>query len=573
MKKQTKAVLSITAATCIVAAGLILFSALRSAPAVFIGADKDLLVETEPISRDQSTGGSVQNDSARNDKSATDDTSQGAPSTSSNNKQDTPSRNDEITSDDYTNAPRQYDIKRSVSTETLYRALLVPNDPYFTATWAFDNLNAATAWDQSTGNPVTVAVIDGGYALSHEDLRNTWATNNGEQGMTTSADSCWTGVPTDKATNNCDDDQNGYVDDWRGWNFVLVDNNPQTGRQNPEGHAVAHGTQVAGLIGAESNNGVGTASLNWQTKLMPLQALDDSGSGYTSDVVAAIYYAVDNGADIINLSLGSIFYDPYVKSATDYAHQNNVVVVAAAGNCGSGLELGCNPDRPGEMSYPALNPHVISVGALNAADERASFSSYGPSLDVMAPGSGQLVSPMWLASNQTSAYAGTLYGTSFAAPLVSSLAALLRSERPTTSADDITGLIAGTARKVPAFGTRFYLNHYGHGASDAAESLMIAQALNANNTSPTLAQTGNEISEHSFSATSLMSSGCSMSVAAPCSIWAISPEGNERYLPYQYSSTTAGWQWQGSNLTSGEWRLRARSGDNWSATSYYLFAK
>lgn len=572
MKKQTTVFFSL-AALGLVVVGSVAYIALRPTPLVVTYVDGGgKLVSTEPISRDRSTGGSI-NKSSDGSKSETNtDSSQPTP-LPSNGSLPSSSRGTASDAENFDKAPKQSEIKRSVSSETTYRALMTPNDPFLSATWAFQNLNAEAAWNQTTGSPVTVAVIDSGFALLHEDLVNAWAINSGEQGTTTTTDACWTGAPTEKQSNNCDDDQNGYVDDWRGWNFVLVDNDPQAGRVDADGQAVAHGTQVAGLVGAESNNGFGTASLNWQTKLMPLQALDDDGSGYTSDIAAAIYYAVDNGADIINLSLGSLSYDPFVEQATDYAYENDVVVVAAAGNCGTGLESGCDPGRPGAMSYPALNPHVISVGALTSTDERAGFSSFGPNLDVMAPGSGQLVSPMWLASNPTSAYAGTLYGTSFSAPLVSSLASLLRSERPNSSADDIIGVIAGTARKVPAFGSRFYLDQYGHGASDAATSIITAQALNADQATPSLAQTGNEVSEHSFSAASLMSSGCSMSVAAPCSIWATSPDGNERYLPYQNTGTTAGWQWSGSNLTSGEWRLRARSGDNWSATSYYLFAK
>lgn len=531
------------------------------------------LVATQPINEKRSTGGmtkqhagSDDTDKAQNDTTISNDIDVRPvpPPSSAMPPDQSPATNQ---------APKQMEIKQSVSTEQEYRALLLPNDPYAQTSWVFTTMKAPSAWDLTTGQPVIVAVIDSGFALAHEDLENVWAVNDNEQGMTQVGDACWTGTSRPKQSNNCDDDNNGYVDDWRGWNFTLIDNNPQTGRDNPDGQAVSHGTQVAGLVGAESNNGLGTASFNWHTKIMPLQALSDEGSGYTSDITAAIYYAVDNGADIINLSLGAAYYDSYVAAATAYAHENNVVVVASAGNCGSGSEYGCDPNKPGAMGYPASNQHVIAVGALNGSNQRASFSSYGPALDVMAPGSGSIISPMWLKTNQTSAYAGTLHGTSFSAPLVSSVAALLRSERPSSTADDVIALINGTADKLPALGNNFFTAEYGHGATDAALALAIALELDSTSNQPTLSQTGSVISEHSFAANSLLSSGCSAAQQTYCTVWARNDEGHDRYWPYRATDGAAGWQWDGTNLDSGEWRLRARSGDYYSATSYYLFRK
>lgn len=528
--------------------------------------DRRKLIDTKTIDQTQSTGGTSRA------ASLDDDSSDGQTSSrpSSPGEPNSPSGLEQIAD----NAPKQTAIKKLVSRELPYRALLLPNDPYAQDAWHLDALNASTAWQQSTGGTVVVAVIDSGFALTHEDLSSIWHTNSGEQGMTTSRDSCWDGTPRDKQSNGCDDDTNGYVDDWRGWNFVAIDNNPQAGRNNPTGNAVSHGTQVAGLAGAATNNGIGMASLNWDTRLMPLQALTDDGAGYTSDVAAAIYYAVDNGADVINLSLGGASYDPYVRAATDYAYANDVVVVAAAGNCGSGNEYGCNPGRPGQMSYPALNPHVISVGAANSSGQRASFSSYGPGLDLIAPGSGQIISTMWTPSNPSSAYAGTLYGTSFAAPIVSSLVSILRYERPSSSVNDIISLVDGTASKPSAMNGVFYTNEYGHGLANANYSMQVASILNTATGTPTLAQTGSEISEHSFRSSSTLSSGCSVSVSTYCTVWARDQMGHERYLPYLATENdSAGWQWPAASLGSGEWRLRARSGDLISTTSYYLFAK
>lgn len=529
--------------------------------------DRSGLIDTATIDQTQSTGGTSKTKPASNDNS-----NEQAPSEPFSTETSIAHSEPEQRLAD--NSPKQTAIKQSVSRELPYRALLLPNDPYAQDVWQLNALNAPTAWQQSTGGNVVVAVIDSGFALAHQDLASIWKTNDGEQGMTNSGDRCWDGTPRDKQSNGCDDDANGYVDDWRGWNFVAIDNNPQAGRDNPTGDAVSHGTQVAGLAGAATNNGIGMASLNWDTRLMPLQALSDNGAGYTSDVAAAIYYAVDNGADVINLSLGGMRYDPYVRAATDYAYANDVVVVAAAGNCGSGAEYGCDPQQSGQMSYPALNPHVISVGAANSSGQRASFSSYGPGLDLIAPGSGQIISTMWTPSNPTSAYAGTLYGTSFAAPITSSLVSLLRSERPGSSVDDIISLVDGTASKTTTMSGAYYTSEYGHGLADAEYAMRVAESLNSATGTPTLAQTGSEISEHSFRASSTLSSGCSVSVGTYCTVWARDSSGHDRYLPYlSTENDAAGWQWPAASLGSGEWRLRARSGDLVSTTSYYLFAK
>ncbi|HTK39908.1 MAG TPA: S8 family serine peptidase [Patescibacteria group bacterium] len=528
----------------------------------------DTLVPTRPITKNHSTGGtSTQSSSDTSETAASDSTS--TSSTSAPSAQQLPKS---TANESTTNAPKQSEIKRGITKERVYRAFLVPNDPYAQSSSVLTQTNVPSAWDISTGSTVVVADIDSGFALNHEDLSAAWYTNAGEQGMTSSSDSCWTGTPEDKSANNCDDDANGYVDDWRGWNFVAVDNNPQAGRGNPTGSGVSHGTETAGLIGAVSNNGIGTASFNWHTKLMPLQALDDNGSGYTSDVVAAIYYAVDNGASVINMSLGSYQSDPYLDQAVQYAYDHNVVVVAAAGNCGTGQEYGCDPANPGAIAFPALDPHVIAVGAVDGSNQRATFSSYGPALDVVAPGSGSIISTMWLESNQTSAYSSTLYGTSFATPIVSSLVSLLRSERPDSSVDDITALVDASAQKVSGLAGRDYNASYGHGLIDSAQSLSVARALQTNSATPVLSQTGSNVSEHSFASNSVLTSGCSVSTSVYCTVWAQDTHGYDRYLPYKLS-TDGSWQWYGSVLGNGEWRLRTRSGDSVSAETYFLFAK
>ncbi len=472
-------------------------------------------------------------------------------------------------------APRQAEITRGITTEYPYQALRSSNDPIQQPAWVNAAIKQNTAWDTATGNGVVVAVIDTGYGLAHDDLASQWHQNVNETGTTSVGEDCWTGTPASKTTNNCDDDDNGYVDDWRGWDFVGVNNSPQAGQSNPTGSGVAHGTQVAGLVGTAGNNGVGTATVAWNNKIMPLQALDDNGSGYTSSVVAAVYYAADNGASVINLSLGGAVNDTALATAIRYAYDRNIVVVAAAGNCGTGAEQGCDPAKPGAMGYPALNPYVIAVGATTSTNARASFSSYGPGLDAVAPGSGTLVSPMWTAGNPTSAYASSLYGTSFASPIVASYVGLLKSIRPSTSVNDMTALVNATTFRPASMGSEYYTNGFGHGIVDTAKGLQVATNLNQTVVVPELFQTGNNISEHMYSASSAMSSGCAGTVGSYCTIWANNANGYDRFLPYTLTngSGAAGWSWQGSWLGEGNWDLRARSGAQQSTTPYGLANK
>lgn len=474
------------------------------------------------------------------------------------------------------NAPKQTAIRDTVTKEHIYYPLLAANDPGYLSDWAVQKVNAPAAWDISTGNDQTiVADIDTGFALNHNDLKNSWYINHGEQGMTQLGDRCWTGVSQDKSSNNCDDDNNGYVDDWRGWNFYLGDNDPMAGRTDPAGEAAAHGTETAGLIGAGGNNNTGIATIDWHTKIIPLQVLSDDGPGYTSDVVAAIHYAVDNGAQVINMSLGGSTFDQSLKDATDYAYAHNVVVVAAAGNCGTGTENGCSDGPAGAMSYPALNDHVISAGATTSDDQRASFSSYGPGLDVSAPGSGTIVSPTWTSTNDTSLYASALYGTSFASPQVASLASLIKAIRPNSSVDDITGLILGTATKLPVMNGHLYTNELGHGVINAGAALTVASSLNTSSAQPQLLQAGGYQSEHQFSSSEPLGSGCNVAIGSYCTIWLRDDQtGYERYLPYQQATSThaPGWTWNSSLLTAGEWHIRAAQGDERSSI-YPLISK
>ena len=208
-----------------------------------------------------------------------------------------------------------------------------PNDPSFGSLWGLDAISAPTAWNTGTGTGHTiVAVIDSGIAYNHPDLKNNIWRNPGEI-----------------AGNGIDDDHDGYVDDVYGYNFVANNGNPMDDN--------GHGTHVAGTIGAVGDNGVGVAGVDWHAKIMALKFLDSSGSGYLSNAVRALNFAVAHGAKVVNASFGGGGYDAAMATALANARTHGVIVVAAAGNDGTNNDA--NPVYP--ANYTGDN--LVSVAA------------------------------------------------------------------------------------------------------------------------------------------------------------------------------------------------------------------
>lgn len=357
-----------------------------------------------------------------------------------------------------------------------YHAAMTVNDPSASQWWV-SQTGLPAAWDYGSGSGTKIAVIDTGFALQHEELSGRWLDNPGESGTTTKEapsrlnctdqgkplnQSCnliddngdgivdnesgpttienpsWLnctarGLPLDKSCNGIDDDGNGFIDDYRGWDFNSGDASVQAGEINPKGQAVFHGTAVSGMAAATGNNNLGIAGVSWGTKILPLQALDDDGSGNTLTIARAIRYAADRGVDVISMSLGSTAEDPYLRQAIDYAIGKGAVVVAAAGN-----------ESASQLDYPARYPEVVGVGAENPDGSIASFSNSGDTLDIIAPGSG-LTLPIWSQSSGTNAYGSNLAGTSFATPFVSGLLANARAKQPNASWGELVGLLLQTA--------------------------------------------------------------------------------------------------------------------------------
>jgi subtilisin family serine protease len=273
--------------------------------------------------------------------------------------------------------------------------------------WGADMINAPTAWQNGhTGQGIIVAVIDTGVDYNHQDLKNNIWTNTKEI-----------------AGNGIDDDGNGYIDDINGWNFESKNNNVLDDN--------GHGTHVSGTIAAE-NNGIGVTGIAYNSKIMAVKVLDEKGSGSYSNIAKGIRYAVDNGARVINLSLGGDSASNTLKSAIEYAGSKGVIVVMAAGNDG-----GSTP------SYPAryADNLGIAVGAVDKNNQLADFSNRSGSQEikyVTAPGK-EIYSTV--PNNKYAIY----NGTSMAAPHVAGVVALMLSANPNLTESQVREIIINTA--------------------------------------------------------------------------------------------------------------------------------
>ncbi len=327
-----------------------------------------------------------------------------------------------------------------VSTHGLFQA--VPNDPRYPDQWSLNNtgqdtgvpsadVDAEQAWDIATGDPsIVVAVLDSGTDIDHEDLAaNVW--HNDDE------------IPN----NSLDDDNNGYVDDWEGWDFHNANNEPRPIHY--------HGTHVTGIINAVGGNGIGIAGLAGGIGSpgvlgMALGVGDEVENGDVID--EAVLYAADNGAQVITFAL-STGETQAINDALDYAYSvKDVFIDSAAGNGGS------------EVSFPARHPTVMAVAATESDDTGAGFSNPGPEVEVAAPGTN-----IW-STRPNDGYA-TGSGTSFAAPHVAALAALIRGRNPNLTAADVRTLIIETAEDVenPGFDIKT-----GHGRINAFQGVTLA---------------------------------------------------------------------------------------------------
>lgn len=336
--------------------------------------------------------------------------------------------------------------------------LLTPNDQYFyNRQWALKNdgtftlstavagadIDMENAWAIEQGDStIVLGVIDTGTKLDHPEFGGRLWINSGEV-----------------AGNNIDDDSNGYVDDINGWDFANNDNNPV------DDHG--HGTNVAGIACATGNNGIGYAGMDWHCKLMTMKGLDASSYGFYSWWADAIYYAVDNGVNVINMSLGGSGTSLSLQNAVNYAYSNNVTVVVSMMNNNNNYAY-----------IPASYSSVIAVGSTDSDDSRTSpffwsstsGSCFGSHIAVVAPGN-----YIYGLSNSSNTNYGSYWGgTSQAAPHVAGLATLLMAQSPSITASWLRLIIESSAEDQvgdPAEDVAGWDQYHGHGRINAYYAL------------------------------------------------------------------------------------------------------
>jgi serine protease len=307
-----------------------------------------------------------------------------------------------------------------------FQAAFVPNDPLYSQQWNLRAIRMPEAWEISQGEGVTVAVVDTGV----------------------------TRVP--------DLAQTEFV---KGYDFVDDDEDPTD--------LNGHGTHVAGTLAQSTNNALGVAGVAFKAKIMPVRVLDANGFGSLSDVVEGIRYAVDHGATVINLSLGSRASARLMEEAIAYAHSKGVTVVAAAGN-----------ENSSQVSYPARYPHVIAVSATGPDGTKAPYSNYGVGVDIAAPGGAKtpehpeygILQQTINRRNPDEPVFAYFQGTSMAAPHVAGVAALIQAQG-IKDPDKVEAILKMSAAPVPGDKQNFY----GAGLLDAARALARARGQQEEN--------------------------------------------------------------------------------------------
>lgn len=344
-------------------------------------------------------------------------------------------------------------------------ASITPNDPYYKNQWYLAKIKADSAWEKISESPdMVIAVIDSGIDISHPDLKDNIWLNQKEIN-----------------NNKKDDDKNGFIDDINGWDFVT--NTPDPSPKFSSGWTeagVSHGTMIAGIIAARGNNEEGIAGVTWRAKIMALRVLNDKGEGKISDVIRAIDYATNNGADIINLSFVNFNYSEAVQEAIRRAHSAGVMVVAAAGNeqaAGEGYNINKTPIYPACYDGQLSENMVIGVVATDALDQKAHFSSYGSRcVDIAAPGISffSTITPGSNINDPNKYYDGFWSGTSMATPLISAALALIAQANPELSRREIVNILFASTDNISRLNPN-YLGQLGNGRLNLNKAVEMAK--------------------------------------------------------------------------------------------------
>ncbi len=323
-----------------------------------------------------------------------------------------------------------------VSSSPIMRADYAPNDPYYSLQWAYPKIEAPRAWDYELGSGSTVlAVLDTGLDFAHTDLDGRVWYNSGEI-----------------AGNHIDDDGNGYVDDYRGWDFVNNDNDPWD-----DDELDSHGTHVSGIAAAEINNIVGVAGTA-QVSIMVLKVLDSWGVGLEDWVRAALDYARIEGAKVVSMSFGHTgSCSPQMTTKLTQQWTAGLVLVASTGNANANA-IGC----------PANHVRVIPVGATTSADVRWVDGAYGSNYGTHLRDNGLVAPGKNIYSTLSSSY-GYRTGTSMATPFVSGVAALILSNMPSRTNQQVKTILLNSADDLGSAGKDIY---YGYGRLNALRAVL-----------------------------------------------------------------------------------------------------
>ncbi len=356
----------------------------------------------------------------------------------------------------------------------LYKTAIIPDDKEFAKQWYLQKIKAPEAWYFINKAPQKViAIIDTGIQISHPDLvANIW-TNNEE-------------IPN----NGKDDDHNGLIDDYYGWDFTSENPDPSPKfNSDYTVNGVMHGTLVAGVAAAAGNNEIGISGVSWQTKIMALKALNDRGQGSTANVIRAIDYAIDKGADIINLSFVGFGYSRSLEMAIERAYHAGIIIVAAAGNEEDTSEDYFLDKRP---MYPVCfdgkygENMVIGVAATDSLDQKAAFSAYGSKcIDISAPGVSIFSTAVYAPKQKKDNYIFNKYydgywsGTSLSVPMVSAACALIGEANIDLSRESIVRLLKYNADSIVKLNPE-YRGLLGTGRLNLKQSVYAA-IINKNN--------------------------------------------------------------------------------------------
>ena len=336
----------------------------------------------------------------------------------------------------------------------------IPNDPLYSYQSVLQRINIANTWDITTGSDeIIVAVIDTGIDIDHPDLaENIWKNED------------------EIAGDGIDNDENGYIDDVNGWDFINNTNDVQPKFDPALSGGVHHGTVVASIIAAVGDNGQGIAGVSYHSKIMPLEVMGVDGIGDVYHTIKAIEYAVTNGADIINMSFVGHETSDHFFNTVKAAYDAGVIIVAAAGNDllnHGGNDMSESPVYPACLDQGHEKNFIIGVAAVDGEGIKTDFSNYGSEcIDISAPGTRMFAA---LAQDDDEpefldAYGGYWTGTSVATPLVAGAATLIKSINPSMPVDQVIDALGRGADDVDILNPDFS-GKLGVGILDIAESI------------------------------------------------------------------------------------------------------